>query len=86
MTICLHSQTVEFVADRWETILLCTADNLPTHIKGAAEWTEYSKPNRLCYIVHTPKNALEEWPVELINGDWYLLTWENTRWRTWATC
>jgi hypothetical protein len=32
--------------------------------------------------VRSPRNAAEEWPIELINGEWYLLTWENTGWRT----
>lgn len=82
ITVCLHSQIMEFMANRWETILPHTEDNLPAHIKGAAEWIEYHEPNWLCYVVYTPGNALEEWPVELINGDWYLLTWENIRWRT----
>ena len=75
-----HSQTVKFMANRWETILPHTTDTLPTHIKGVAEWIEYNEPNRLCYVVCMPRNAAEEWPMELINGDWYLLTWENTRW------
>ena len=57
----------------------------PTHIKGAAKWVDYNEPNRSCYVVRSPGNAAEEWPIELINGKWYLLTWENTRWRTKAS-
>ena len=80
-----HSLTVELVADQWENIVLCTTDNLPAHIKGAAEWVEYNEPNRSCYMVRSPGNAAEEWPIELINGEWYLLTWENTGWQTKAS-
>ena len=36
-------------------------------------------------MVRSPGNAAEEWPIELINGKWYLLTWENTGWRTKAS-
>ena len=79
------SLSVELVADRWETIVPRASDNLPAHIKGAAEWVEYNEPNRSCYMVRSPGNAAEEWPIELINGEWYLLTWENTGWRTKAS-
>ena len=85
MTIQPHSLTIELVADRWETILPRTTDNLPAHIKGAAEWVDYNEPNRSCYVVRLPGNAAEEWPIELINGEWYLLTWESTGWRTKAS-
>ena len=80
-----HSLTIELVADRWENIVPRTSDNLPVHIKGAAEWVEYNEPNRSCYTVRSPGNAVEEWPIKLINGKWYLLTWENTGWRTKAS-
>ena len=73
------------MADRWETILPHTTDNLPVHIKGAAEWVEYNEPNWLCYVVQSPRDAAEEWLIELINREWYLLTWENTGWRTKAS-
>ena len=85
MRIRPYSLTVELVADRWQTIIPRETDNLPAHIKGAAEWAVYSEPNRSCYIARTPGNAAEEWPIELINGEWYLLTWENTGWRTKAS-
>lgn len=55
------------------------------HIKGVAEWVEYNEPNRSCYTVRSPGNAVEEWPIELINGEWYLLTWENMGWWTKAS-
>ena len=80
-----YRNTVELVANRWETIIPRPTDNLPTHIKGAAEWVDYNKPNRSCYVVRSPGNAAEEWLIELINGEWYLLTWENTGWRTKAS-
>ena len=73
------------MADRWENIVPHAKDNLPTHIKGVAEWVNYNEPNRSCYVVRSPGNAAEEWPIELITGEWYLLTWENTGWRTKAS-
>ena len=51
MTIQPHSLTVELVADRWETILPHTTNNLPAHIKGTVKWVEYNEPNWLCYVV-----------------------------------
>ena len=85
MRIRPYSLTIKLVADRWQTIIPRETDNLPTHIKGAAEWAVYSEPNRSCYVARSPRNAAEEWPIELINGEWYLLTWENTGWRTKAS-
>ena len=85
MTIQPHSLTIELVANQWETIIPRTTDNLPAHIKGAAKWVDYNEPNRSCYVVQSPGNVAEEWPIELINGKWYLLTWENTGWRTKAS-
>ena len=46
---------------------------------------EYNEPNQSCYTVRSPGNAAEEWPIELINGEWYLLTWENMGWQTKAS-
>jgi hypothetical protein len=74
-----YSLTVEFVADRWETILPRTSDDLPARIRGRAEWTEYSEPNKACYVVKS-MHGTEEYPVELINGRWHLLTWDSMGW------
>jgi hypothetical protein len=75
-----YSLDVEFIADRWETTHPRTSDSLLAQIKGSAEWIKYGQPNKTCNVV---KKGEEEWPVELINRDWYLLTWENVRW--WRT-
>jgi hypothetical protein len=80
----LYSLTVEFVANRWETILPRTSDDLPARIRGRAEWTEYSEPNKACYVVKS-MHGTEEYPVELINGRWHLLTWDSMGWWTRAS-
>ena len=51
MRIRPYSLNVELMADRWETIIPRPTDNLPAHIKGAAEWVDYNEPNRSCYVV-----------------------------------
>ena len=76
MTNC-RSLDIEFVADRWEGILPCTGDDLPTHIKGRAKWVPFSEPNKSCYAAKDPETN-EEYPVEFINDDWYFMVWGST--------
>ena len=80
MTNC-RSLDVEFIADRWEGILPRIGDDLPAHIKGRAEWVPFSEPNKSCYAARDPETN-EEYPVEFINDNWYLMVWGSTGWRT----
>ena len=83
MTNC-RCLDVEFVADRWEVILPRTDDNLPTHIKGRAEWVPFSEPNKSCYATRDPETS-KKYPVEFINDEWHFMVWGSMGWRMQAS-
>jgi hypothetical protein len=52
----------------------CTSDDLPTHVKGVAQWFTLlgRKPGYFVPGKYTSNNT--DLPVELINNEWYALT------------
>ena len=68
-----------FNGEKFLSLHLRTSDDLPAHIKGAAYWVEFGNAEQSAY--HVQDHEGNEYPVEVINNQWYQLTWGASGYR-----
>jgi hypothetical protein len=76
----MASVDVEFEGEWFQTLLPRTSPDLPDHVVGEAYWVPFR--NEACSAYHVKDISGNEFPVELINGQWYQLTWGTSGYRT----
>jgi uncharacterized membrane protein YgcG len=76
----MASVIVKFEGERFQTLLLRTSLDLPDHVVGEAYWVPFGNEARSAY--HIKDVSGNKFPVELINGQWYQLTWGMSGYRT----
>jgi hypothetical protein len=76
----MASVVIEFEGERFQTLLPCTSLDLLDHVVGEVYWVPFGNEARSAY--HIKDISGNKFPVKLINGQWYQLTWGTSGYHT----